>query len=141
MRKLVLICFVLLLLGAVAGCGGASKDDRIVTLSEVVNELNEENIRLHKTELIKQYRSSTATMQAGYKLDNKEEIYVYLFNNVSEREQGQAAIQEQTALTDFLYQPVYMEADSILIIYMRLSREEGIEPKLQEIVNRLKQSN
>ncbi len=110
------ITYIILLIMLLAGC---SKQPERFTLKEVVSQLYSVGVPMERSGIPFEQYELNLRQEEGYKIDN-DYIFVYIFKNKEQVEEGLKRIDTQTAFFEPRYlPPIHFTYQNVLMIYMR----------------------
>jgi hypothetical protein len=114
---------------------GLTDSPVLLSTSDVTSALAKEGVELQQTGILSRYFKLNRGIETGYQLDNKEQLYIYVLKSKDEVEVGLKQIEGQTALVDFIYSPVAYKIHNILIMYLKVQANPGLEMKIHRAIN------
>lgn len=136
-NPLKLLVFILLTSFLLNGCFDYGQDLRLYSFEDLESILKEYNLEVKEIEMINSYRLEQVKTQKSFELDEKEKLFIYVFESEEDQLLGRKEIEKQTALIDTEYSPQFYEMRNVLMIYLRINGNEGIEEELNKIKKQL----
>lgn len=103
-------------------------------LYDVYNAVRMQGIELQQTGITIPYFQLGSVNGDGYKINDKEQLYIYVFNSKEEVDAGLKQIETRTATMDFAFSPVPFKVHNVLIMYLRYSPTQGLEKEIQKVI-------
>jgi hypothetical protein len=101
---------------------------------DVTTVLKRQGIELQRTGIIIPYFKIDEGNEEGFKINNKEQLYVYVFDSKEKVDEGLKQIETETATRDFAFSPIPYKVHNILMIYLRYPPIQGVEENIHTAI-------
>jgi hypothetical protein len=101
----------------------------LLHVMDLTMALSREGIELQRMDEINHYYK-LGIDEAGFKINTKDELYIYTFDSADKVDEGLRQIEQQTALLDTMYTPITYKVHNALIMYLKLPANQNMEKKI-----------
>jgi hypothetical protein len=113
---------------------GLNKSPVMLGSKDITTVLKRQGIELQRTDSIIPYFKIGNEPEAGFKIKDKEQLYMYVFDSKEKVDEGLKQIETQTANRDFAFSPIPYKVHNILMIYLRYPPIQGVEENIHTAI-------